>query len=63
MSFSFGFTLIACPMCGKLIMPFGLQFGSEPDLLTVKCDHCKKTIEVQRDPVTGKPIAKKARPS
>jgi DNA-directed RNA polymerase subunit M/transcription elongation factor TFIIS len=63
MSFSFGFTFIPCPLCGEMIMPTETQVGKEPDLLTAKCDYCKNTIEVRRDPVTGKLIAKKSRPS
>jgi hypothetical protein len=63
MSFSFGFTFLACPECGESIMPAGMQIGKEPDHLTAKCDHCKKTIEVTRDPITGKLVAKKVVPS
>lgn len=63
MSFSASFTLIACPMCGEMIMPYGTQVGKEPELWTTICSYCKKTIEVRRDPASGKLIAKKARPN
>jgi DNA-directed RNA polymerase subunit RPC12/RpoP len=62
-SFSGGFALIACPVCGEMIMPGGMQIGKEPEFWTTKCSHCKKTIEVRRDLSSGKLITKKARPS
>jgi len=50
-------------MCGEMIMPYGTQIRKEPEFWTVECSHCKKMIEVRRDPASGKLIAKKARPS
>ena len=63
MSLSAGLVLIACPMCGELIMPGGVQIGKEPEFWTTECSHCQKIIEVQPDPVTGKLMAKEAKPS
>jgi len=54
---------IACPCCGQMIMPNEIRMGKEPELLTTKCSHCQKIIEVQPDPVTGKLMAKEAKPS
>lgn len=54
MSFSFSLAIVACPSCGAMVMPGGTQFGNEPDHLAAGCDHCKKTIEVTRNPTTGK---------
>jgi DNA-directed RNA polymerase subunit M/transcription elongation factor TFIIS len=63
LSFSFSFALIACPACGEMIMPYGTQIGKDPEFWTTQCPHCKKMIEVRRDSVSGKLIAKKAKPS
>ena len=54
---------IACPCCGQMIMPNEIRIGQEPELLTTECSHCHERIEVRPDPVTGKFITKKARPS
>jgi hypothetical protein len=46
-----------------MIMPNEIRIGQEPELLTTECSHCHERIEVRPDPVTGKFITKKARPS
>jgi DNA-directed RNA polymerase subunit M/transcription elongation factor TFIIS len=63
MSLIGSYSFLSCPSCGELIMPSGIQIGKEPEFWITECSHCRKKIEVRRDFVTGKLIAKKVRPS